>query len=374
VDARAARIVAEVESKLPEWLPDAPVHGPVAVTRVRRRLSSRILRLTVGDPPEYRIFVKATPEGGPATRLGNRPRLVPITEPPDRARLELRALRAVERRLGAGGTDRFDVLHPLGVVDDGMALAMLTHEGVSLGRTLSRVSRVARSKRSSVPPEVLVERAGEWLRLFHDAPFDPDLPARQTQVADIAGALREFGDFLLAERASPALDDLVARAIEATSTLPDPLPVRPTHGDFAPRNVIVGPDGRLTVIDLLGRWRAPIYEDLATFLVALHSGRQAALTGGRLLRRPVAVLEERFLAGYAGGSDLPRSPVATYEFLLVLDKWSSRLTRLEGAGRVRRLERRLLDAHFLGRARAALGHVDAAIGRAREGVVSLDAD
>ena len=374
MDARAARIVAEVEAKLPEWLPDAPVHGPVAITRVRRRLSSRILRLTVGDPPRYRIFVKATPEGGPATRLGNRPRLVPITEPHERANLELRALRGVEERLGAAGTDRFDVLHPLGVVDDGMALAMLTHEGVSLGRTLSRVSRVSRAKRSSVPPEILVERTGEWLRAFHDAPFDPDLPARQTRAADIARALREFGDFLLEERASAALSDLVARAIEATSRLPDPLPVRPTHGDFAPRNVIVGPDGRLTVIDLLGRWRAPIYEDLATFLVALHSGRQTALTGGRILRRPVRLLEEHFLAGYGGGSDVPRSPIATYEFLLVLDKWSSRLTRLEGAGRVRRLERRLLDAHFLGRARAALSNVDAGVDGARASAASLDTD
>ena len=136
----------------------------------------------------------------------------------------------------------------------------------------------------------------------------------------------------------------------------------------------MGPDGRLTVIDLLGRWRAPIYEDLATFLVALHSGRQTALTGGRILRRPVRLLEEHFLAGYGGGSDVPRSPIATYEFLLVLDKWSSRLTRLEGAGRVRRLERRLLDAHFLGRARAALSNVDAGVDGARASAASLDTD
>jgi hypothetical protein len=358
VDARAARIVAEVESKLPEWLPDAPVHGPVVLTRARRRAASLILRMRVGDPPQYRIFVKATPLTLPQARLGNRPRLVPLTDPHERASLELRALAAVEERLGRAGTDTFDVLHPLGVVDDGMALAMLTHDGVSLGRVLSRVSRVSAATRTSVPPEVLVERAGEWLRRFHDAPGDAGLPARQTRAADVASALREFGDFLLAERASAELADLVTRAIEATADLPDPLPVRSTHGDFAPRNVIIGPDGRLTVIDLLGRWRAPIYEDLATFLVALHSGRPAALTGGLVLRRPVALLEEHFLAGYAGGSDLPRSPIATYEFLLVLDKWSSRLTRLEGAGRVRRLERRFLDAHFLRRARAALRNVD----------------
>jgi hypothetical protein len=354
VDARTARILAEIESKLPAWLPDAPAHGPVSLTRERRRRSSRILRLTVGDPARYRLFVKVTPEAGPATGTGNRPRLVPVTEAGDRASLELRALQAVEARLGSAGTDRFDVLHPLGVVDDGMALAMLTHEGVSLARTLSRVSR---ARKSPIAPETLVERAGEWLRLFHDAPFDPGLPARQERVADVAAALRSFGDFLLAERASRELAELVDRAIEATSSLPDPLPVRPTHGDFAPRNVIVGPDGRLTVIDLLGRWRAPAYEDLATFLVALHSGRQMAMTGGRLLRRPVEVLEQHFLAGYAGDTPLSRRPIATYEFLLVLDKWSSRLTRLDGANGLRRIERRLLDHHFLGRARAAFARV-----------------
>jgi phosphotransferase family enzyme len=357
MDARTARILAEIESKLPAWLPDADVHGPVRLTRERRRLSSRILRLAVGDPPRYRLFVKATPESGPATARGNRPRLVPVTEARDRASLELRALQAVEARFGTAGTDRFDVLHPLGVVDDGMALAMLTHEGVSLGRTLSRVSRARRMPGS---PEFLVEGAGAWLRQFHDAPAEVDLPTRQGRAVDIAVALRDFGDFLLAERASRELADLVEQAIAATASLPDPLPVRPTHGDFAPRNLIVGPDGRLTAIDLLGRWRAPIYEDLATFLVALHSGRQIALTGGRLLRRPVHVLERHFLAGYAGDAELSRRPIATYEFLLVLDKWSSRLTRLEGARGFRRLERRLLDHHFLGRARAASRHLDSA--------------
>jgi hypothetical protein len=356
VDARVARIVADIETMLPLWLPDARVHGPVAVTRDRRRRSSRIIRLTVGEPPQYRIFVKATPDAGrPATAFGDRPRLVPVTDARDRATLELRALQAVEARLGREGTDRFDVLHPLGVIDDGMALAMLTHEGVSLARTLSRISR---ARRSPVPPETLVEAAGGWLRLFHDAPTDGATPARQERAADVAAALRAFGDFLLAERADAELADLVDRAIAATAEFPDPMPVRPTHGDFAPRNLIVGPDGRLTAIDLLGRWRAPIYEDLATFLVALHSGRQMALAGGRLLRRPIGVLEERFLAGYAGGQDLPRRPIGIYEFLLLLDKWSSRLTRLEGAGRLRRLEGRLLDRHFLGRAHAALARLD----------------
>jgi hypothetical protein len=350
MDARAARIVAEIETHLPVWLPDAP-GGPIAITSDRRRRSARILRLTVGDPPRHRLFVKMTPESAALPPRGSRPHLVPAVPAEERALLELRALQAIEARLGSAGIERFDVLHPLGVVDGGMALAMLTHEGVSLGRTLSRL---ARAHKSPVPPETLLERAGEWLRMFHDAPFDPDLPARQERVADVAGALREFGEFLLAEGASREVVELVDRAIGSTANLPDPLPVRPTHGDFAPRNVIIGSDGRLTVIDLLGRWRAPIYEDLATFLVALHSGRQIALTRGWSLRRPVAVLESHFLAGYAGTDEMARSPISTYEFLLVLDKWSSRLTRLKGASRARQLERRLLHAHFLGRAREAL--------------------
>ena len=237
-----------------------------------------------------------------------------------------------------------------------MAVVMLTHEGTSLARALSRVSR---GPRTDVAPEALMESAGVWLRLFHDAPPEPDLPVRQGHAADIVAAIRAFGDFLLARGVDPALAGLVGRAVEAAADLHDPLPVRRAHGDFAPRNLIVGPDGRLTAIDLLGHWRAPIYEDLATFLVALHSGRQTALTGGRLLRRPLAVLEERFLSGYAGDEALPRRPIAIYEFLLVVDKWSSRVTRLEGAGGLRRLERRLLGRHFLGRARAALDRLEA---------------
>ena len=349
--------MADIERDLPAWLPDADIHGPVVVSSERRRRTSLIVRLRVGDPVRYRLFVKATPRRPPsAGARGDRPRLVPVADPRLRATLELRALRAVEARLGPTGTDRFDVLHPLGVVDDGMAVVMLTHEGTSLARALSRVSR---GPRTNVAPEALMESAGAWLRLFHDAPPDLELPVRQAHAADIATALRAFGDFLLAGGSDPALGGLVDRAVAAVADLEDPLPIRRTHGDFAPRNLIVGPDGRLTAIDLLGHWRAPIYEDLATFLVALHSGRQMALTGGRLLRRPLAVLEERFLGGYAGSGDLPRRPIAIYESLLVLDKWSSRIARLEGAGPLRRFERHLLGRHFLGRTRAALDRIEA---------------
>ncbi len=58
----------------------------------------------------------------------------------------------------------------------------------------------------------------------------------------------------------------------AGRVLPADLPLV-SHGDYAPRNILVGAHGEVTVLDTLGRWRAPIGSDLGNFLFAIKAGR-----------------------------------------------------------------------------------------------------
>ena len=83
--------------------------------------------------------------------------------------------------------------------------------------------------------------------------------------------------------------------------LPADLPLGTSHGDYAPRNILVGAHGEVTVLDTLGRWRAPIYSDLGNFLFAIKAGRAH---GEFRLRRPASghcQVEARFCTGLSPG-------------------------------------------------------------------------
>jgi aminoglycoside phosphotransferase (APT) family kinase protein len=174
---------------------------------------------------------------------------------------------------------------------------------------------------------------------------------RQGTRKEVVDAFREFGTFLAAETDASHLETVIEAGVEAARRLPDPLPTVITHGDFAPRNILVDGSGRLAVIDLLARWQAPRFEDLAGFLVALQTSRANAATRGLLFGRTIARLEPAFLSGYYGSEPVPRNAIRVYELLLVLDKWAARANRnrtLRGVGRIRE---RLIEGHFDARSR-----------------------
>ena len=199
-------------------------------------------------------------------------------------------------------------------------------------------------------PRVLARAAGRWLRILHDTPTSTQI-VRQGTREEIVDAFAAFGSFLAAETDASQLEAVIEAGVGAVRRLPDPLPTVITHGDFAPRNILVDGSGRVAVIDLLARWQAPPFEDLAGFLVALQTSRANAATRGLLFGRTIARLEPAFLSGYYGSEPVPRTAIRVYELLLVLDKWAARANRnrtLRGVGRIRE---RLIEGHFDARSR-----------------------
>jgi aminoglycoside phosphotransferase (APT) family kinase protein len=224
---------------------------------------------------------------------------------------------------------------------------MEAFEGRPLHRLLVRGSF---GRAPELRPATLARRAGHWLRVLHDVPAE-DRPVRQGSRADLAEAFMAFGAYLARQGVATDLEPVVAAGVRAASELPDPLPTVVSHGDFAPRNILVDDAGRLAVIDLLARWQSPPYEDLAGFLVALHTSRANAATRGLLFGRAVERLEPAFLGGYFGPAPVPRQAIRVYELLLLFDKWSARASRAGSHASLARVRERMIDGYFDARSR-----------------------
>jgi aminoglycoside phosphotransferase (APT) family kinase protein len=340
-------ILAELRPRVGEWYPDSDGAAPLEVLNVDSRVVSHVIRIRVSRTAAAptTLIVKAGAEAEP--NESDRPRLVPITESAERRRLEFEALRTLEARLAEVGDEAFAAVHPLAILPESTALVMEEFDGQALHRFLIRRPFLSTPTHR---PLAMARAAGRWLRILHDTQPTTQV-VRQGTRDEVVDAFAAFGSYLATEVRSSDLDEIIRTGIAATRLLPDPLPTVITHGDFAPRNILVDRAGRLAVIDLLARWQAPPFEDLAGFLVALETSRANAATRGLLLGRTIERLEPAFLGGYYESEPVPRDAIRVYELLLLLDKWSARAIRNRRIGGVRRVRERLIDSHFDARSR-----------------------
>ena len=352
MDEQLSAILTEVTSRLGEWYPDRAT-GPdvrVAVEFDDRRSINRVVRLRVirGDASVATLIVK-TENSDPAAVIvaDERPRLMPVTDAGIRQTLEFEALRLLERRLDEVGDRRLRAIRALAVLEGSGALVMEAFEGRPLPRLLLRST--LRHRAAPSRPAALVNAAGAWLRVLHDIPTADSAPVRQGTPDELVACFTRFGEFLATAAPSRDLRRTIDIGREAAAGI-SLLPVAMSHGDFAPRNILVDRQGRIAVIDLLARWRAPRYEDLAAFLLAMRTSRVNATTSGLLFGRAIDRLEPAFLAGYFGGEPVPLHKIRLYELLLLLDKWSARLAR-RAKGADGGLQVRLIDRYFESRSR-----------------------
>ena len=141
----------------------------------------------------------------------------------------------------------------------------------------------------------------------------------------------------------------VRRQLESAAMriLPREVPCATVHGDFAPRNILIGTNSRVTVIDTQRRWIAPVYEDLAYLLMSVKLSRLQVSSQGLIFsRRQLAIWESDLLTGYFASASIPLAAVRLYEVLLSLEWWTAISFRSVGDSGFKRLENDLCNRYL----------------------------
>ena len=324
--------------------PAAPAAQVRLVAADRRRVSRLYtFDVTVGEWRERLVakvpIVDAELARAPAAPGADRdrPRVASVPDPATKAELEHAALQAIHAHFARLGDPALGAVPVFDYLPDQRAVVMQCVPEPSL-RTL--VMRAGGVTPTGAVPELRAAfgNLGRWLRHFHALPVQPHVRHRHADRAAFVAHVSQVADFLGRSLHDAPTFGRIARDVEvaARSALPDVLPLGRAHGDFAMRNVLVGPGGRVTVLDTLGRFSTAIYEDLGYLLADLRCNPVHGVGWlTRLGRRRIECYAEAFLAGYFGRDPVPTRAIALYEVQAILDRWASVTVARDRAAAVR---------------------------------------
>jgi hypothetical protein len=266
--------------------------------------------------------------------LGARPYLSNASDPAELPTLQFRGLALMHDHVSKLGDPRFGSIRPLDCLPEHRAIIMEYVAQPTLREAMRTGIRVpiARAPRDLTPA---FRNAGAWLREYHDLDYARTRPPRRATISDLTQAIADYTRYLASATGDAPFFRLVADRVErraAEVSLPA-LPLGLSHGDFLARNVFVGAHDRVAAFDALPRWRVPIYEDLARFVMGIRSvGLQVISLGMAYKRLRLNQYEASVLEGYFPGGSSPIRTIQLYEMLILLDKWAALLARSRPTG------------------------------------------
>lgn len=312
----------------------------VALTGAWRRPRSTLYRfqLSAGGVQRFVLIkIPASPgetgiqvqDEGQSRRA--RPRLASDTDPTIKVRLEYVAFNTIHAYFQNLQDPRFGTIRILDLLSRYSAIVMEEAKDPSLRQLFAQASFSLPRGKSSVELEAAFRNAGAWLHAYHALHTRVQAETRHARRADFIESITQFTDFLTEAVGDARFFQQVALTTtgQALDALPEGLPLGLGHGDFAMRNILVGPQGRVTLLDTLARWRTPIYEDIAYFLIALKTTWPQVLSQGLAFSASrLAHYEREFLSGYFGPEPVDLGVIRLFEIQALLDKWSATTVRL----------------------------------------------
>jgi hypothetical protein len=285
---------------------------------------------------------------------GDRPTIGAWTPPEKLWQFEGATLSAIQEHFDAVGNPQFGAVRLLDVLPDYGAIVMDRLECPTL-RTLLMQTGWRRGSHASAELGAALRNTGAWLRAFQQIPPLEHTRPRFTRRTELVDCIGEFADVLEQAGTGRLVRSIVSKTqTVARSILPEELPTGLGHGDFAPRNVLVGSDDRVFVIDTVGKWSWPVYQDLAYFLTAMKTvGLQIFSNGLLFTDATMAAFEAEFLRGYYAEETPPLAVIRLFEIQCLLARWCSAVDRHARASGAKKLAGRLdlrIRSRFYGRA------------------------
>ena len=277
------------------------------------------------------------------------PRLYPRANNETKGFLEFEALQYIHRHFSQFDNARFGTIRPLELLTDPYVLILAEQDDLNLRSLLGKSHRYARASTDILASAA--RHAGHWLKRFHALKALGFTRPRTGSRDDFLNATERLVTYLI-----NIIDHDSARfraigetmATLAARFLPQQFQMGLGHGDFAPRNILVDRNARITVFDTMARWTTPIYEDLGMFLQALNSNGVQVSTFG-LWQSPAELqrCESSFLQGYFGSKPVPTARIRLFECLLTLERWSAIRYRASQQSHLRQqLRSRLWSRHL----------------------------
>jgi hypothetical protein len=303
----------------------------------QKRLHSRIYQFELGARNQVRVLRVKVPlhHNGVKSRttngqqLGHRPHRFPPTDLETKFEFEHAALSAIHNYFESLHDPRFGTIRIVDSLPNLRAIVMEEAGNRSLRQLFAKENRF-QLLFTSAGSDVAFSNAGAWLRAYHSLPSQAE--ARHTQRADFIDLVVKFTDYLRSKLGTAPFFQNIASATSAVAldVLPESLAVGLSHGDYAMRNILVGPRGRVTVLDALARWRTAIFDDIGYFLTHLKMiGPQVISQGLVFEPNLIARCEHKFLVGYFDHDPVPIRVIRLYEILGLLDRWSANVARFD---------------------------------------------
>lgn len=302
----------------------------------QHRASSSLYRFeVVNQLVRFNIFAKGIslkngPRQDESARVDSRPRLAPgPTEPGEKTWLEYNALQAMYGYFEMLGNPSFGAIRVLDFIQNPKTIVMEEHSDPSLRSLFAKTNRLNHLRGRAPELRRAFFNAGAWLKAYSTIPKVENVTTRLPHREDFNESVLNFTGFLSRISGDASFFQRVKETVipAANKIMPGDLPLGIGHGDYAMRNILVGVNDRITAFDTCAKWRVPVYEDIAYFLVQLETNGLQVLTQGFAFHTDtIATYQKEFLAGYFGEAHIPIEVIRLFQIQLLLDSWSSQVS------------------------------------------------